>query len=371
MLVVVGDDDFVLPADRLVAALPNARFRALKRTDHFATPESFGFIDAALGFLDAADDLLITDVELAVARLRRGGLVALPTETVYGLGADAEQPAAVARIYAVKQRPTSHPVIVHLAGADSLDGWIGGVDADTERAVEQLALTSWPGPLTMLVPRGPRVGDHITGGRHAVGLRVPAHPMTLEVLARLGGAVAAPSANRFGRVSPTTAGHVLTDLGDALDPTRDAVLDGGACPVGVESTIVDLTSSPPQVLRAGAIDATDIQRILATPVVGASGPSRASGMLVAHYAPESEVVVTDDATSAERIVAARRAAGQRVDVLDRTADLVAAAHHLYADLRAADAAGLDALVVVLPPARGLGHAIRDRLFKAAAGSRRP
>jgi len=210
----------------------------------------------------------------------------------------------------------------------------------------------------------------VTGGRRTVGLRVPAHPMTLELLRDLGGGLAAPSANRFGRVSPTTARHVLTDLGDDLDPGRDAILDGGPCPVGVESTIVDLTSSPPQVLRAGAIDAQQVEQILSMPIAAAHGPSRASGMLAAHYAPDCEVLLADDAIDAERLAAERRGQGQRVSVLDRTADLVDAARYLYADLRAADASGLDALVVVRPPSVGLGHAIRDRLDKAAAGSRR-
>lgn len=318
-----------------------------------------------------APDLVTRDVGRAVALLRAGGLVAIPTETVYGLGADAEQPDAVARIFTVKGRPADHPMIVHLAGADRLDGWIDP-DAHDElvAGVASLADACWPGPLTMLVPRGPRVLDVVTGGRPTVGIRVPAHPMASAVLEALGGGVAAPSANRYGRVSPTTAQHVAADLTGFLDPATDAILDGGACPVGVESTIIDLSVSPPQVLRAGAIDATDIARILDAPVAPAAGPSRASGMLAAHYAPDCEVVLVDDARAAAAEAAGRTAAGQRVWVLDRTGDLVVAARELYADLRRADADGLDALVVVLPPAQGLGHALRDRLVKAAVGSRR-
>lgn len=317
-----------------------------------------------------ADALVTDDLTRCLDALRAGGLVAIPTETVYGLGADAEQEAAVRRIFAVKGRPADHPLIVHLAGAEHLDGWLDERDAALTAAVARLADATWPGPLTMLVPRGPRVLDVVTGGRATVGLRVPAHPMTLALLADLGGGVAAPSANRFGRVSPTTAQHVATDLAGLLDPATDAILDGGACPVGVESTIVDLSVSPPQVLRAGAIDASDIARILDAPVAPAAGPSRASGMLAAHYAPDCEVVLVDDAAAAEHEAAARRARGAAVDVVDRTDDLVVAARELYADLRRADAVGLDALVVVLPPAEGLGHALRDRLFKAAVGSRR-
>lgn len=308
--------------------------------------------------------MLSTDVGLAVARLRAGGLVAIPTETVYGLAADAEQPAAVARVFAVKGRPADHPLIVHLAGADRLEGW---VDSLTDRIVA-LAAACWPGPLTMIVPRGPRVLDVVTGGRPTVAVRVPSHPMTLDLLERFGGGLVAPSANRFGRVSPTRASHVVDDLADHLDPTRDLVLDGGPCPVGVESTIVDLTVSPPQVLRAGAITAAEIERLLAAPVAGPSGPSRASGMLASHYAPRCEVVLVDDVAAADAAVATRRGQGQRARVLDRTADLVMAARALYDDLRAADRDGLDALVVVLPPADGIGHALRDRLTKAAAAA---
>lgn len=319
----------------------------------------------------ASDGLLTTDVGRALALLRAGGLVAVPTETVYGLAADAEQPDAVGRIFTVKGRPTDHPLIVHLAGVEHVDGWIAPADRAVRARLELLAAACWPGPLTVLVPRGPRVIDAVTGGRPNVGLRVPAHPMTLDLLDRLGGGLAAPSANRFGRVSPTTAAHVTADLDGLLDPARDAVLDGGACPVGVESTIVDLTVSPPQVLRAGAIDASDVERILAEPVGAAAGPSRASGMLAAHYAPDCPVVLADGPAAAAAEAAVRRSAGESVRVLDRTDDLVDAARQLYADLRAADTDGLDALVVVLPPAAGLGHALRDRLVKAAAGSRRP
>jgi L-threonylcarbamoyladenylate synthase len=320
--------------------------------------------------MPSRDDLLTTDVARAADVLRNGGLVAIPTETVYGLAADARQPAAVARIFDVKGRPAGHPLIVHLAGVEVLDGWVADVGGSTAADIARLAEACWPGPLTMIVPRGRNVIDAVTGGRPTVGLRVPAHPLSLELMGALGTGLAAPSANRFGRVSPTTAAHVLDDLGALLDPRRDAVLDGGPCPVGVESTIVDLTTSPPQVLRAGAIVAGEVESILAVPVAEASGPSRASGMLAAHYAPDSEVVLVADPDAAAAEAARRRGDGQRVRVLDRTGDLVVAARELYADLRQADRDRLDALVVVLPPAAGLGYALRDRLFKAAAGSRR-
>lgn len=307
-------------------------------------------------------DLVSTDLADAVERLRRGGLVALPTETVYGLAADAERRDAVARIFAVKGRPIDHPLIVHIAGIEVIDGWVARVTPEMRR----LAAVCWPGPLTMLVPRGPRVDDAITGGRPTVGIRVPAHPIALDLLERFGGGLAAPSANRFGRVSPTSAQHVVDDLGDRLDPTRDLVVDGGACPVGVESTIVDLTVSPCEVLRAGAIDATDIGRILSEAVAHGSGPSRASGMLPSHYAPSCDVILAATRDEADHAAHEQRAQGRRVRVLDRTDDLVLAARELYGDLRRADVDRLDGLIVVLPPAVGIGHALRDRLTKAAS-----
>jgi L-threonylcarbamoyladenylate synthase len=313
-----------------------------------------------------ADGLLSTDVDAALACLRAGGLVAIPTETVYGLAADAERPDAVARVYAVKGRPTDHPLIVHLAGVDHLTGWV----AEISPAVRVLGSTCWPGPLTMLVPRGPRASDAVTGGRATVGVRAPAHPMTQELLGRFGGGLAAPSANPFGRVSPTTAEHVAADLAGLLEPGRDLVLDGGPCRIGVESTIVDLTSEPPQVLRAGAIDADEIERLLGTDVAGASGPSRASGMLPAHYEPNCVVVPVDHRAAATRRAAELRGDGLRVEVLDRTDDVVVAAQRLYADLRDADDRGIEVLVVVMPPATGIGLAVRDRLTKAAAGAAR-
>ena len=309
-------------------------------------------------------DLITTDVDLALDRLRAGGLVAIPTETVYGLAADAEDPAAVARIFEIKGRPTHHPLIVHVADLDHLDGW---VDSLTDDAAT-LAGACWPGPLTMLLPRGRRVADAITGGRPTVGVRVPSHPLTLDLLRRFGGGVAAPSANRFGKVSPTRAEHVFVDIGTLLDPTRDVILDGGPCPVGVESTIVDLTVTPPQVLRPGAITADEISRILDSPVHAAAGPSRTSGMLAIHYAPKCPVVLVDNAFDANHEASLRGDHGQHVHVLDRTDDLVNAARELYNDLRAADRAALDALIVVMPPASGIGHALRDRLMKAATRS---
>jgi L-threonylcarbamoyladenylate synthase len=308
------------------------------------------------------DPLVTTDVERAVRCLVRGGLVVIPTETVYGLGADADDERAVGRIFTVKGRPVGHPLIVHVTGTAALPEWAAHVPP----AAELLAGTCWPGPLTLLVPRAGRVIDAVTGGRDSVGLRAPAHPLTQALLARTGRGIAAPSANPFGRVSPTTAQHVLADLGPGLDPATDVVLDGGPSPIGVESTIVDCTTEPPQLLRPGGIPTEDIERLLDLGFAPATGDARAPGMLAAHYAPAATVVLAPDRRSADALADGFEHDGHRVAVVDFGDDLVAYARQLYQSLRDADATGADRVVAVLPPAQGLGHAIRDRLQKAAA-----
>jgi L-threonylcarbamoyladenylate synthase len=214
-----------------------------------------------------ADDLVTTDVDRAVDAIRAGGLVAMPTETVYGLAADATAPGAVARIFEVKGRPADHPLIVHLASAGQLDSWA----SEVPDAALVLIDAAWPGPLTVILPRAVGVLDVVTGGHDTVGLRVPAHQMTLDLLERVAVGLAAPSANRFGAVSPTTAEHVLARHRDRLDPRRDAILDGGPCPIGVESTIVDCATSPPQILRAGGVPVEDVHRLLAGEVTAHRG----------------------------------------------------------------------------------------------------
>lgn len=283
--------------------------------------------------------------------LRRGGVVAIPTETVYGLAADADNPAGVARVFAIKGRPRDHPLIVHVASAGSLDAW-----GRTTPAALTLAEACWPGPLTMILQRTPRVIDAVTGGRDTVGLRVPAHPLTAELLAEFGGGLAAPSANRFGAVSPTTAAHVVADLDDDVD----FVLDGGPCAVGVESTIVDCTVDPAQILRSGAITAEQVTALLGS-VGDTAGPARAPGMLASHYAPRATVLLASTPGEADAMAAGLDHAA----VIDGTDDLPRYARHLYAWLRAADDSGAQVIVAVLPPPAGLGHALRDRLTKAA------
>jgi L-threonylcarbamoyladenylate synthase len=292
-------------------------------------------------------------VDHALAVIRAGGLVAIPTETVYGLAADASNETAVRRIFAAKGRPSDHPLIVHVASAEQLPEWSSTVPP----TAALLADTCWPGPLTLLVPRATHVLDVVTGGRATVGVRVPSHPLTTELLERFGGGLAAPSANRFGKVSPTTADHVRADLGDLVD----FVLDGGPCPVGVESTIVDCTVDPPQILRPGGIPSEQVAAILGGLVSPAAGPSRAAGMLASHYAPTAEVILAEDRVQATLLLADI----PHAVLVDHGEDLVSYARNLYADLRAADAAGAEVIVAVLPPPEGLGHAIRDRLRKAS------
>ena len=304
---------------------------------------------------------VIDDPATAAALLSAGGLVAIPTETVYGLAADITDLAAVARIFSAKGRPTGHPLILHVADVETARRF-GVLDA----RAEALAML-WPGPLTMIVPATDAVPREVTGGRDTVAIRVPEHELTLHVLRVLDGAVAAPSANRFGRVSPTTAQHVIDDLGDILDPDRDAILDGGPCLVGVESTIVDLTCDPPQILRPGGVPSPLLDRLLepvdGSSIVAATGPARASGMLPSHYAPERGVVLVERED--------REILDPEALMIDRADDPVEAARHLYDDLRRADTSidrdRSEPIVVVQPPNDGgLGSAVRDRLKKAAA-----
>ena len=321
-----------------------------------------GAVQRADPHADPSRQLVTRDPLRAAECLEAGGLAVVPTETVYGLAADAEQPEAVRRVFDVKGRPTDHPLIVHIATAEALGDWVAEIPA----AAATLAAACWPGPLTLLLPRSKRVPDIVTGGRDTVGIRVPAHSLTQQLLKASGGGIAAPSANRYGKVSPTTVRHVLDDLGALLDPERDVVLDGGPSPIGIESTIVDCTAFPPQILRPGGIPTENIAALLDTPIAPASGPSRAAGMIASHYAPRATVHLVD--RRADGIAAADRfrAAGLAVRVIDGTGDLVRYARNLYADLRSADDDGCTDVIAVMPQAIGLGHAIRDRLQKAAA-----
>jgi L-threonylcarbamoyladenylate synthase len=304
--------------------------------------------------------------------LRRGGLVVFPTETVYGLGADALNEAALRELFLAKGRPADHPVIVHVAAVDHLDPLI----AEAPPTARKLAAAFWPGPMTLVFRRSALVSDLVTGGLGTVGLRVPSHPVAQSLLQQFGGPIAAPSANPFGRVSATRAEHVLEDLNGRVD----LVLDGGPCPVGLESTIIDVTGDPPAVLRPGAITAEQIAAVLQSnlPAPPKIVP-RVSGSLPSHYAPRARVEIVPAAELAER--AGRLAnSGQKVAVLSRQpmpgnilgllwleipSDDTEYARGLYVLLRKADELDCDVILTTLPEDSGLGRAIADRLRRAA------
>ncbi len=303
----------------------------------------------------------------AAANLLAGGLVAFPTETVYGLGADACNADAVARIYAVKGRPADHPLIVHIASMASLGDWAD----DVPWYAILLARDFWPGPMTLVVKRSGLAGDFVTGGQDTVGVRVPDHPVALgllEAFERAGGkGVAAPSANRFGNVSPTTAQAVSDELGDYL-AEGDQILDGGACDVGVESTIIDCTSEVPKILRPGAITAQMIAESTGLEVVGVVEESaiRVSGSLEAHYAPEAKVLLYEVPMAGQGFIAhANIQTPEGVIRLASPQNDEEFARVLYAALRAADEQGLETIVVEQPEGEGIAVAIRDRLMRAS------
>ncbi|MBX9848378.1 MAG: threonylcarbamoyl-AMP synthase [Rhodocyclaceae bacterium] len=326
----------------------------------------------------------MSDIQQAAQHLAAGELVAMPTETVYGLAADASNPAAVAKIFAAKGRPADHPLIVHIGDVAQLERWA----RDIPPAAYALAAKYWPGPLTLILKRQPGVPDAVTGGQDTVGIRIPNHPMALSLLAefaKLGsGAVAAPSANKFGRISPTKAAHVKSDLGKDVA----IILDGGECAVGIESTIVDLSRGAPVVLRPGAITEEEIAATVAgtdhtpqAPVAAAAAP-RVSGALAAHYAPRTPLqLIASDALLKQ--VDACVFKGQTIAVLAFSVSplrhpavlwFAAAhsaahyAHDLYANLRLLDAAGVDLILVEQPPQSPEWRAVTDRLGRAAVGS---
>lgn len=312
-------------------------------------------------------------VHHAVAVLRAGGRVALPTETVYGLAADAANPHAVARVFALKGRPATHPLIVHIADAAALNQWAVDIPAGARRLAEAF----WPGPLTLILKRQPQVLDAVTGGQDSVGLRVPAHPLALAVLAEFDGGIAAPSGNRYGRVSPTTADHVREEFGD----TVDFILDGGPCRLGIESTIVSLLGEHPVLLRPGAVTPGALAEVLGRPVRmpdGTRAVVRAPGSDAAHYAPRTPAQCVESQQLAAAVAAARSegpVALLHYSALDETLaeqlvarDMPAQAHdyarQLYAALRWADSLGVACLLIELPPADEAWLAVRDRLSRA-------
>jgi len=316
----------------------------------------------------------------AAELLRAGGVVAFPTETVYGLGADALDEAAVARAFRIKGRPLDHPVIVHIAGVAALADWA----RDVPDAALALAEAFWPGPLTLILKRAPHVPDAVTGGQDTVGVRVPEHPVAqalLEAFGRDDGerrprGLAAPSANKFGHVSPTTAMHVRADLGDEVD----LVLDGGAAEFGIESTILDLSGERPAILRPGAVSAEAIERVLGAPAQAPDAQApRAPGTRPVHYAPRAKVRLVRRVELLEALASRK---GQRYGVLalevtvprlaaglQRVCPAIASryAHELYANLRALDAQNVSQILIEAPPRSSAWNAINDRLARAARG----
>ncbi|AON52982.1 L-threonylcarbamoyladenylate synthase [Herbaspirillum seropedicae] len=319
----------------------------------------------------------------AARTLERGGLVAFPTETVYGLGGDAENPAAIAAIYAAKGRPANHPVIVHVSPESDIGYWAASVPVEARRLIASF----WPGPLTLILKRAAHIPDAVAGGQDSVGVRCPAHPVAQALLREFRGGkggIAGPSANKFGHVSPTTAEHVREEFGSDADSLVDYVLDGGQSEVGIESTIVDLSridTHGPVLLRPGQISAERIEAVLGVPLAtpDASAP-RASGTLDAHYAPHTPVVqVAPDELDA--VLEKLAALGKKVALIARlqrsglvsvtrampdTAD--AYAHDLYAALRDMDHTGADLIVVEALPLSGQWQGVNDRLRRAAFDS---
>jgi len=287
--------------------------------------------------------------------IREGGIVAFPTETVYGLGANALDEAAVRRVFQVKGRPASHPLIVHLSDTSTLEQWTGPLPDAAIRLAERF----WPGPLTLILPKSPKVPRVVTGGQDTVGLRVPNHPVALALLREFGGGIAAPSANRFGNVSPTTAEHVRRDLANDVD----LILDGGPCAVGVESTIVSLIGEQPTIVRPGGVTREEIEALLGGPVpVAHASAVRAPGQFDSHYAPRAEVILVPS-DELERCALKLREQGRQVRVLSMMEVLPKS---LFASLRRADDEGVEIVLASLPNETGMGLAIADRLRKAAA-----
>ena len=312
------------------------------------------------------------EIDAAVQALRDGELVAFPTETVYGLGANAQNPAAVAKIFEAKGRPASHPVIVHLDSPRFLHRWV----RDVPELANRLAEAFWPGPLTMVMPRAANVHDVITGGQDTIGVRVPAHPMAQQLLTAFGGGIAAPSANRYGRLSPTRAEHVREELGEAVR----VVLDGGECQLGLESTIVAFDSDAVRLLRPGSITALQLRQVVGELLTGPDSLSpRVPGSSPTHYAPTTPMTIVA-AGEIDAQADAASSGGRRIAVLAQRLPLrahkyvtwvnagrrpEAYARDLYANLRTLDKAGCQRILVQAVPDGERWEAIRDRLLRAA------
>lgn len=319
-----------------------------------------------MAIISNCNESIIKDAALA---LKQGHLVAFPTETVYGLGADATNKKAVARIYEVKGRPTDHPLIVHISSMELLDKWASEIP---EYAIK-LARAFWPGPMTLILPRKQLAKDFITGGQNNVGIRIPAHTVALALLkefeARGGLGIAAPSANRFGKVSPTTVDHVNKDLENYLKKS-DLILNGGSTLVGIESTIIDCTQSEPKILRPGVITASMISEILELNYEledqNLSNQIRTSGLLKSHYTPTAQVILNEKPLEGDGLIAPLSyATPSGVIRLASPSNIEEYARILYHALREADHKNLKRICVVTPENIGIGQAINDRLNRAS------
>jgi L-threonylcarbamoyladenylate synthase len=313
------------------------------------------------------------EIEAAVQALRDGELVAFPTETVYGLGANAQNPVAVAKIFEAKGRPRTHPVIVHLDTPRFLHRWV----AEVPEVATKLAEKFWPGPLTMVMKRGPNVHDIVTGGQETVAIRVPSHPMAQQLLTAFGGGIAAPSANKYGRLSPTRPEHVRDELGDAVK----VVLDGGESQIGLESTIVSVEGPQVRLLRPGAVTAAQLRTVVGELLMGADLESpRVPGSTPSHYAPTTPMIIVP-AGEIDSQAAALSEGGKRIAVLAQRLPLKSHkyvtwvnagrrpdqfGHDLYANLRTLDKAGCQKILVQDVPQDERWDAIRDRLTRAAS-----
>ena len=303
-----------------------------------------------------SEPLITTDVEVVAEILNKGGIAGIPTETVYGLGARADLPHAVDRIFEVKGRPRHHPLIAHIGREMNPHNW-----ATFNARAEELARAFWPGPLTLLLPKTDNIGLWVTGGRDTVALRMPRHPLTLDLLELVGEPIVAPSANRFGKVSPTTALHVAQDLGTDVD----CILDGGPCEFGLESTIVECNEESITLLRPGAISALEISEHLGLEVQLDVGDSRAPGMMISHYAPDAKVLLLESLDEALSVAETIKQKNESCRIL-WFEDPREYAVKLYDFLRTCDFDNISVVIAVLPPPDGIGDAIRDRLRKAAA-----
>ena len=310
----------------------------------------------------------MTQIDDAALALQRGQLVAFPTETVYGLGADAANLTAVARIYEAKQRPINHPLIIHVSSVDQMDYWA----IDIPEYARLLAKVFWPGPMTLILQRSDAAKDFVTGGQPSVGLRVPNHPVALELLRKfesLGGkGIAAPSANLFGRVSPTTADAVSAELSSRLSD-KDMVLEGGSSAVGIESTIIDCTKAAPSILRPGAITEEMISDVTNISLIQRDSDIRVSGALDSHYAPRAKVFLNVEPKPGQGLIAlASEPTPVGVFRLCSPEDVNEYAQQLYSALRLADEKEISEVVAITPSGDGIAIAIRDRLSKASFGN---